>query len=825
MDGMARSGNNSRLLSLLVAGGLATGIPLTATAPLKADDETPAFQVEETSDTPANTDVTADAAPAGPVRLARFSYVKGNVTWRLEEGAEWSPSNINLPLRQGAQIWVTEGGRGEIQFDDGSVLRLGSGALVTLQTLYSDTQGEFTEIRVNEGLVSLSLRHDRSIYQLDTPLVSVKANGPGKIRVGVGDGVEVAVRGGRATVEGEQGKITLDAGGYLDLRDASTPFETRPVPHIDNWDHWNEDRDRVLFDEGGRDSSRYLPANINIVAGDLDDYGSWHDDSEYGHVWCPRVTVTDWRPYRYGHWTWVNPFGWTWVSDEAWGWAPYHYGTWISRPYGWAWVPGPACQYWSPAVVHFTECDGEIVWCSLAPGEVRYPERLAFGVNTGSWGLYFSIGQAGVYYPGYHDHYVARPYNNIYVNRYVNDNHSVTYNRYVQSAEGFPVNHSGYVHPNYIPFNARNAAGATSAPLSAFGGKGSYVGLPRASTGLFTRGNSIGLPSSDRPPVAGPPAVRPDAQASTPNRILMHNVGVPMQALNRQVFRASAPSAAGRQNPPLYGSEYSVRSRPVGSARVGGGTSGLPGDGHSTTAPIKGETNGHSGLPGGNWSTVSSARRDTAIRELPTSRTNVSRPGWYGNATSGRSGLSAVEAARRDLPGNNSVSVNRNGMPSGTTVWTGPGKYSPFGGTPRSGTERNGLPTSSDTAARARESLGVPGRNIPTGRSYPSDSGFSYRPERIPGRNPVETSSTYGTRDSSPFGRPHGGFSGGNGTVPAERRTQDPPRNYAPPERHGPPPVTRDRSESRGGLPVGRTGGQDKSRDDSQKGVGLPGRH
>src|SRR5262245_11651384 len=79
----------------------------------------------------------------GPVRLARFSYVSGNVTWRGDEHASWSSANVHLPLRQGAEIWVTDGGRAEIQFDDGSLIRLGNGAVATLQTLYSDSDGEF----------------------------------------------------------------------------------------------------------------------------------------------------------------------------------------------------------------------------------------------------------------------------------------------------------------------------------------------------------------------------------------------------------------------------------------------------------------------------------------------------------------------------------------------------------------------------------------------------------------------------------------------------------------------------------------------------------
>ena len=41
-----------------------------------------------------------------------------------------------------------------------------------------------------------------------------------------------------------------------------------------------------------------------------------------------------WAPYRYGHWTWVSPWGWTWVDDAPWGFAPFHYGRWVvvARP-------------------------------------------------------------------------------------------------------------------------------------------------------------------------------------------------------------------------------------------------------------------------------------------------------------------------------------------------------------------------------------------------------------------------------------------------------------------------------------------------------------
>jgi len=371
----------SAMLPLLIAGCLS--ITVAAVAQDSAFGVGEAGQVDQ--------GIAKGAPGDGPVRLARFSYVSGNVTWRSDDGGSWSSGTVNLPLRQGAQIWVTDGGRAEIQFDDGSLLRLGNGAIATLQTLYSDGDGEFTEIKLTDGLASLRLKHDHSIFQVDTPLVSVKATGPAKIRVGAGDGVEVSVREGRVAIEGAQGKTDLQKGDYLDLRDANSAYDVRNIPRADSWETWNEDRDARLDDADNSYRTHRLPSNIAIAAGDLDSYGTWHDDPSYGSVWCPRVTYSDWRPYHYGSWTWVNPFGWTWVSTEPWGWAPYHYGTWVHQSYGWGWCPGPVNQYWSPAVVHFSEYDDRVAWCPLAPSEVRYPASFGLGFRRGNWSLYFSI--------------------------------------------------------------------------------------------------------------------------------------------------------------------------------------------------------------------------------------------------------------------------------------------------------------------------------------------------------------------------------------------------------------------------------------------------
>ena len=99
------------------------------------------------------------AAGNGPVRMARLADRKGQVTWRDSTATDWSPVSTNMPLRQGAEIYVPDNGKAEFQFDDGSRIRLRGNTLVTLQTLYSDDQGEFTEITLNAGTLYLHLKN------------------------------------------------------------------------------------------------------------------------------------------------------------------------------------------------------------------------------------------------------------------------------------------------------------------------------------------------------------------------------------------------------------------------------------------------------------------------------------------------------------------------------------------------------------------------------------------------------------------------------------------------------------------------------------------
>ncbi len=503
------------------------------------EDTPPTETAQGAASAPADDKTGTNQQEAGPVRMVRFASISGNVTWRGGDGMDWSKATINLPLRQDAQVWVTDGGRAVLQFDDGSELRLGNGALVTMKLLYSDAKGEFTQITLTDGLATLRAKHDVSVYQIDTPLVSVKTAGPSQVRLGVDTGTEVAVQSGSASVDGAQGKTTLNAGNYLSLANGNAPYRATAIPSADSWDRWNTERNRLL--DSDTETNRHVPDNIGQVAGNLDQYGTWHDDPKYGSVWAPTVSSPEWRPYEYGRWTWVEPYGWTWVSDEAWGWAPYHYGTWIDEPYGWAWCPGPAYQYWSPGVVDFSFYAGNVCWAPLCPWEVRYPAAFGIGFWGRHWGLSFSIGCAGVYYYGGFGYCVGRPFNTFYANRGGYGHFAGNYH------DNFGHGNFGVTGQHFVPYNAGHVAGATYASTEAFGGRGSYHTLARGETTAFTRGQTNGLPVAGRGPLSGPGSVAPTRLSMTPTRSFVTNAHPSQAALARATYRASQSASSSVQ--------------------------------------------------------------------------------------------------------------------------------------------------------------------------------------------------------------------------------------------------------------------------------------
>ncbi|MCC6390697.1 MAG: hypothetical protein IT167_08845 [Bryobacterales bacterium] len=313
--------------------------------------------------------------------MARISLLQGDVSVRRGDSGEWVAAAPNAPLVVQDRL-ITGGGASlaEVQLDYNNLVRLASNAEVRFAEL---EDGRFI-LQLASGTATYRiLRDSNAQVELSTPNVAVYPLRRGLYRVTIlpDDTTEITVRSGEVDIYTPRGSERLRAGRTMLVRGTPDDPEfqvTAAIPR-DDWDQWNEKRDRDLERSA---SYRYVSPSI-AGAEDLDSYGDWVYDAPYGYVWTPRVAV-DWAPYRYGRWSWIDYYGWNWVSYDPWGWAPYHYGRWYQGPRGWCWWPGAihSRHYWSPGLVAFVGFGGgagvsvgfgNVGWVPLAPFEPYHP--------------------------------------------------------------------------------------------------------------------------------------------------------------------------------------------------------------------------------------------------------------------------------------------------------------------------------------------------------------------------------------------------------------------------------------------------------------------
>ncbi len=340
--------------------------------------------------------------------VARISVMNGDVSVRRGDSGEVVAAAINAPLVVEDRVLSGPGSRAEIQLDYANFVRVGAMSEVRL----SELEYNRYQVQIARGTVTFRvLRDSKAEIEVSTPNISVRPLKKGTYRVTVNDDgtTAVTVRGGEADIYTPRGSELLKSGRTMLARGSASNPEFQLVSAIqqDEWDRWNDQRDRDL--SRGR-SYDYVSRDI-YGAEDLDDNGTWVQADNYGWVWAPRVAV-GWAPYRDGRWVWVDYYGWSWVSYDPWGWAPYHYGRWFNSPrHGWCWWPGAVGgrHHWSPGLVAFFGWGGHgggvsigfgnVGWVPLAPYETYHPW---YGRN---------------YYGGYHNKTII---NNVHVVNNVN---------------------------------------------------------------------------------------------------------------------------------------------------------------------------------------------------------------------------------------------------------------------------------------------------------------------------------------------------------------------------------------------------------------------
>ena len=282
-------------------------------------------------------------------RAVRLSSVDGPV--QVVQGGQvlTDQAIANTPLFEGAELITGNDGRAEVQFEDGSVVRIPPQSSLTLSVLQP---GGDTEVSLGSGMGYFELQSGGQGRPMRVRFGGnvVTASGFTVLRVKLDDGPpNLAVFSGNAHLESPAGAVDLHGGESIALSSPNQADSTvAEAIEPDSWDAWNSDRDQALTASESAPGDPNLPQGNNPAWGDLNANGTWYDVAGQGEIWSPyEASNPGWDPYGTGYWMWTPGYGYVWVSGESWGYMPYQCGAWnYYDAFGWGWAPGACTPWW-----------------------------------------------------------------------------------------------------------------------------------------------------------------------------------------------------------------------------------------------------------------------------------------------------------------------------------------------------------------------------------------------------------------------------------------------------------------------------------------------
>jgi hypothetical protein len=279
------------------------------------------------------------------VRIVRLSTVEGDVQIDRNTGQGYERAFQNLPVTQGAKLTIRGEGRAEIEFEDGSTLRIASGTHVEFPQLsLLDSGNKASSVNLARGTAYFNFAGTKD-DQLTVTFGREKLvfNHAAHLRLDAGNEASaVAVFKGDVQVEAPSG--TLEVGknqtaSFNLLKDDKSSLAKNIEPNpFDAWDK-SQDQYHQRYTATTTASNNVSPYAFG--SSDMAYYGNYFNAPGYGMMWQPFFTGAGWDPFMDGAWAFSPGMGYGWVSAYPWGWTPYHYGAWaFVSGYGWAWQPG-----------------------------------------------------------------------------------------------------------------------------------------------------------------------------------------------------------------------------------------------------------------------------------------------------------------------------------------------------------------------------------------------------------------------------------------------------------------------------------------------------
>jgi hypothetical protein len=280
------------------------------------------------------------AAADTQVRIVRLSDVQGGVQIDKNTGLGFENAFLNLPITQGTQLRTRDNGRAEIEFEDGSTLRLTPKTTVEFSTLGATDGGKrISAVNLVEGRAYVNwLGKSGDEFALNFSREKVTLTQAAHFRVAAfPTNAEVASFKNELDVVGPSGTVKVDKKKMVtfdgDDNGQATIAKNLKEDAYDDWDKQSVE----YHDQYAKNSS----TPVGYGNSDLNYYGAYSNFPGYGMLWQPYFTGVGWNPFMDGAWSWYPGMGYMWASAYPWGWMPYYYGNWVYAPgLGWGWQPG-----------------------------------------------------------------------------------------------------------------------------------------------------------------------------------------------------------------------------------------------------------------------------------------------------------------------------------------------------------------------------------------------------------------------------------------------------------------------------------------------------
>jgi ferric-dicitrate binding protein FerR (iron transport regulator) len=181
-------------------------------------------------------------------RVVSLSFVQGTVITRSSGSAKWSRATLNMPIQEGLSLATARHSFAEVQFENGSTIRLGELSRLDFVRLEPALRGgSVNHLNLALGFATMIVipkRHDDYVLTVSGALLSPRGKAEFRADL-IHERLRVEVFSGRVQVAAATQSEQLRKNQAL-----ACDFTTRAVFQVsnaiqlDDWDKWVQARDR-----------------------------------------------------------------------------------------------------------------------------------------------------------------------------------------------------------------------------------------------------------------------------------------------------------------------------------------------------------------------------------------------------------------------------------------------------------------------------------------------------------------------------------------------------------------------------------------------------